>query len=148
MLQTIREQSWSRGKHVRAINFDSLSFCQQVEAFARAKVAILHHGAAVSGNGLFMPKDSILVELCAQHNMSRAGGYQLLHPVFADCGNMGWAMAIGRNYIGSRLAFAVGDQADPALRSYYHRALPVQVNHTRWLWTLNNAIAQVLSYTT
>ena len=148
MLQTIREQSWSRGKHVRAINFDSLNFCQQVEAFARAKVAILHHGAAVSGNGLFMPKDSILVELCAQHNMSRAGGYQLLHPVFADCGNMGWAMAIGRNYIGSRLAFAVGDQADPALRSYYHRALPVQVNHTRWLWTLNNAIAQVLSYTT
>lgn len=144
MVEQIKRQRWADGLEVLPKVMDGLSFCEQVKLFAQARVAILHHGAAVAGNGVFMPDDGILVELCAQYNMSNVLWYQSAEPIFTDCGNREWAKAVGRNYIGSASAFWAGHEGE-AVGSYYFKrgsADKVEVNRTRWLLTMD-AISHV-----
>ena len=135
MRADLRRRGWARGLTVVSRVLAGLSFCEQVRLFARARVFIAHHGAAVWANSVFQPPGSILVEVFPQYEEESYSKHVLVEPI-GDAGSLDMAKAIGRHYVGSRSAFLldIDEAAKPieGITRYLTSRAKLGVNRTRW----------------
>jgi len=127
MASFVRNHSAAAGLDIRVESFDSgWTFCDQVRLYARSKVALHHHGAAVAGNGAFIRPDSVLVELEGVNCFT--GGQE--NPQWDECkGGIGntlnyqFAHTQGLRYVGGKVVVPVPTKAKPcpATPMYFYR---------------------------
>ena len=105
------ESNGCKPLRVMVRSMEGLSFCEQASLYARSKVVFVHHGASLA-NGLFLRRDSLMVELNKQwaveppdtvptHSVPRfahtfdGAGYSLLF------------ISSGVAYVGARVTYGV-----------------------------------------
>mmetsp|Transcript_77316 Transcript_77316/g.224311 ORF Transcript_77316/g.224311 Transcript_77316/m.224311 type:complete len:588 (-) Transcript_77316:162-1925(-) len=123
----VQNHSVSEGLTVRVESFDKgWTFCDQVRLYARSRVALHHHGAAVAGNGAFLRPDAVLVELEAVSCISPSREA----PDFTKCKggigptlNFGFAHAQGLRYVGGKVVVPTPLDAKPcpSAPDYFYR---------------------------
>lgn len=137
LTSTLQAQPFARGLRIEVVDFSELAFCEQVLLMQRARVAVMHHGAAVAGNGVFLQPSSLLIEIHSQQD-----GAWDFHETLYDGGFGKFALASGTRYLGARVATAEGP---PAIRrSIYDHVMrspmmTVGINESRWQHVLETA---------
>lgn len=128
ILQSIKEKKWARNYDIVTFSFHNISFCDQVGIMYKSRVAIMHHGASVQGNGNFLPSNGIMVEVFSQFEMDPfSPKYGNLLPETTSGPSIQWALATSTQYISAPVAFSKNGHLN-----YYHTHEKVSLNITRW----------------
>jgi len=130
--QTIREQEWAKPYQVVSKKLNHLTFCQQVELFARSKVAFLHHGAAAEGNSPFMHPSALLVEIFGQSPQLSEENMDTIFGNGVRCGGKVEKFDRSPLYLSARIAYVASRRQD-----YHQSSEKVILNTTLWQETLN-----------
>ena len=157
------ESNGCKPLRVMVSSMEGLSFCEQASLYARSKVVFVHHGASLA-NGLFLRRDSLMVELNKQwaveppdtvptHSVPRfahtfdGAGYSLLF------------ISSGVAYVGARVTYGVWPKgtsggyneggADPmtgavqwhmrqkVVYDFNDARMEIAINSSRWLTVLD-----------
>jgi len=117
----------ARGLRVLLASFGKASFCDQVQIFARSKVAILHHGAGFA-NCAFLSPEAVCIEVEAWCPSENAQCLPFVHGTLSQQ----FFELTGIRYIGARVAIPVrigGGKCPPDHRYFYERDCVVQVKN-------------------
>ena len=131
LVRSLQRSSISSERTVRVVQLTNMTFCDQVQLFARSFVVVAHHGAAPAGNGVFMHDRSLLIEInsiCDQGSMMKE--------VFADAGNGDFAVSAGKKYIGARVAHAYNrhkeNKGNHECVDYMYTDVSLGIDAKRW----------------
>ena len=119
---------------VEVVELSNLTFCAQVQRFARSKLVIAHYGAATTGNGIFMRNDGLMIE--ANNLCGISGGIKEERPALCNAGNQAsFFEQAGRQYLGACMVYGVnknGNGRRSCADYMYNPELEVAVDEERW----------------
>eukprot|EP00419_Tripos_fusus_P065828 CAMPEP_0172912340 /NCGR_PEP_ID=MMETSP1075-20121228/188211_1 /TAXON_ID=2916 /ORGANISM="Ceratium fusus, Strain PA161109" /LENGTH=449 /DNA_ID=CAMNT_0013770811 /DNA_START=45 /DNA_END=1391 /DNA_ORIENTATION=- len=137
----------SRGLQLKNMVLANVTYCFQVQLFARSKVVIMHHGAAVAGNAPFMAPGSVFIEvegICPLQNRftARLDAPCALPPV-SQTSNQDTARIFGIGYVGAHVAIPVprpGSKIQCTWWYYYESECAVQIDFVRFRKVLDTVV--------